>query len=114
MNMAIYVYKSESGKIIEKMIPITRAPKIGHRIKFQGEVYTRIPNLPDAKVSPNIHFVSHSLPRATKQADGSWHSPYSKDVEPSTGKPRFHGMTSVRDAEAKSRDIDKDKNIVYE
>ena len=112
--MAIYVYKSASGKVIEKMIPITRAPKIGHKIKHAGEVYVRVPNIPEPKVSPNIHFTSHSLPRATKQADSSWHSPYSKHVEPETGKPRFHGMTEVRDAESRSKDIDGDKNIVYD
>lgn len=112
--MATYVFKSASGKVIERERPMLKAPPIGARIMWQGEAYFRVPNMPQAKVSPNLHLTSHSLPRATKQADGSWHSPYSKQVCPETGKPRFTSMKQVREAEARSAHIDGDHKIIYD
>lgn len=100
----IYLFEKDDGSIVEIEYPIGKAPKIGTSIRRKGQKLTRICVAPQAKVAPNAKFVSHSLPR--------WW-PHAKEHEPGTGKPRFNSIHEVRNAEARSRDTEKDQ-VVYE
>jgi hypothetical protein len=112
--MATYVFRSADGRTVEVDRPMTDAPKFGEPLELDGVVYLRVPTIPVAKVSINPHFVSHSLPRATRQPDGSLFSPYSTDIEPETLKPRFSSWQGVREAEGFSKYNDGDRAIVYD
>lgn len=83
-------------------------------IRRNGKTYKRVYTVPEAKVAISPHFVSHSLPRAQKLPNGRLHSPYSKDVEPGTGKPRFDSWKAVREAEGFSKHNDRERAVVYD
>lgn len=86
-------------------------PKYARR---NGKIYRRVYTVPEAQVSINPHFVSHSLPRATRGPDGQLTSPYSKSIEPGTGKPRFDSWRGIREAEAFSQGTDGVKAVKYD
>lgn len=109
----IYVFHDEDGNEVDLEYAAGTAPKIGSSVVVKGRLLKRMPVIPEAKVAPNIRFVSHALPRATKTEAG-WSSPYSKDVEPETGKPRFNSMRDVRNAEAWSKANESGKHVVYD
>ena len=101
----IYLFEDKStGEVVEIDYKIGKAPKIGTSVRRSGRVLVRIPVMPEAKVAPTAKFVSNSLPR--------WW-PHAKDHEPGTGKPRFESIHQVRNAEARSKDTEKDQ-VVYE
>jgi hypothetical protein len=112
--MATYVFRSESGREVEVERPMTDAPKFGEPLELGGVVYYRVPTIPEARVSINPHFVSHSLPLAQRKPDGSLYSPYSKNVDPETLKPRFGSWKDVREAEGFSKHNDGERAVVYD
>lgn len=109
--MATYVMQAEDGDTLEVDRPMSHPPQY---IRRNGKTYKRVYTVPEAKISINPHFVSHSLPRATKDENGQLHSPYSKDVEPGTGKPRFSSWKGIREAEAFSKHNDQHRAVAYD
>lgn len=57
------------------------------------------PDAPEFRVSGTREFVSNTLPR---------HWPYARDWD-KQGKPRFNGARDVREALARSRDTESDR-----
>lgn len=116
--MPLYAFVNAAGDVADFEMDPDVVPALGERRKINGRMWRRAVVMPHAYVSGglgrekqerrirDVHFVSQSLPRAQKKPDGSWSSPYSKDVEPKTGKPRFASMRAVREAEATSKAID--------
>jgi hypothetical protein len=43
--MPTYVYQSEDGRTLERLLPMSRAPKIGHRTRHEGVEYRRLPGV---------------------------------------------------------------------
>lgn len=112
--MATYVYVAGDGSVREVEASMHAPPRIGSRRKWDGKWYRRVPNLPRPQVSPNLHFASHALPRGRPDATGKLVSPYSKDVDQKTGKPRFNSYADVRNAEAYSKHNDHQAGFVYD
>lgn len=107
----IYEFKASDGSTCDRDFPIGKAPSF---VRRGGKRFQRVYSAPQVKVHQTPHFVSDSLPRAVKQADGSWKSPYSSDVEPSTGKPRFKHHREVENALAWSSHNQSETVLGYE
>ncbi len=60
--MAIYVFLSREGDVLERSYPMGKAPKIGEIIEVDGTEYARAPTIPQAAVVKSLHFKAHSLP----------------------------------------------------
>lgn len=103
--------RADDGRTVEVDRPMAHPPK---RVTRDGVVYRRVYTVPEAKVSINPHFVSHSLPLGTRGPDGRVTSPYSNDVDQKTRKPRFSSWKQIREAEARSRGIDGAKAVAYD
>ena len=73
--MATYTFKSErDGKVIERRFPMTDAPPIGSTIEIEGDVFRRLPDIPQLSVDIETRthgypYVSKSLPRNMKGAE---------------------------------------------
>lgn len=114
--MPLYTFQNAQGERREEILSSKDAPRWGETIDLDGVAWTRVweGTMPAMKaMEVDVACVSHSLPRARRDAAGNWHSPYSKDIEPATGKPRFRSMRAVREAEATSRAIDGKHRIEW-
>ena len=90
--MPRYSFTGDSGEEAEFYYTMDAAPRIGEIITRKGRRWVRMPDLPQACVQKDTHFVSHSLPR---KAPGAKH--YTKD-----GKPAFSSKKEVGEFVARS------------
>jgi hypothetical protein len=90
--MPLYSFTSTSGEDSSFFFTMDGAPRIGQSIERKGKLWVRVPDLPQACVQKDTHFVAHSLPR---NAPGAKH--YT-----SSGKPAFSSKKEVGEFVARS------------
>lgn len=100
--MTVYEYQSDDGEVIERELPMTRAPKIGSRLVKAGKVFYRLPPKVRTRVEGDHHFASHSLPL-------NW--PYAPRHD-KLGRPLFANKREVD--EAVSRGNHEGEDVAYD
>jgi len=90
--MPLYTFSGPKGKEDTFFFTMDNAPRIGSVIERKGTYWVRMPDIPNACVRKDTHFVSNALPR---NAPGAKH--YTDD-----GKPAFSTKSEVGEFIARS------------
>lgn len=62
--MPEYVYRAEDGEEVSRIVPMSRAPKIGAKLNRNGKVFRRVAQLgPGPGICRETRHVAYSLPR---------------------------------------------------
>lgn len=104
----LYEYKSKDGHVIEREVPMTNAPPVGHMIVHQDKAYYRIMSpLATPIVQADVHFTSYSRPRFDKFHKGEFNA---------QGQPLFSKRAEVNElvARANHNDPGYDGGLVYD
>lgn len=99
--MQLYVFEDvKTGEIVEELLDLEDAPRIGETMRLNGRRLRRLPTVPQALVEPDYRHIAWQL-----RANEPGAPRYGKKGTPEEGQPIFHSKKEILEFQAKNADF---------